>query len=79
MKNTKTRMISGAIILGIIIVSIVVATILLSTKAEKTKQEEIWEYVFNNDIQSMMQNFFAAEDYNEILKDKKYETTTTIN
>lgn len=79
MKNTKTRMIIGAIILGIIIVSIVVATILLSTKAEKTKQEEIWEYVFNNDIQSMMQNFFAAEDYNEILKDKKYETTTTIN
>lgn len=80
MKNTKTKII---LILGLIIVIAIIATLtimfIIPIKGTKSDQEELWDYVFNNNIPSTLQSYFEGEDYDEILKDKLYQTTTNIS
>lgn len=79
MRDTKTKMI--IIIASIIAVTVIVLLICIFALPQKkeSKQEDLWEYVFSGNIQNVFQSYFTGVEYNEVLKDKKYETTTNIS
>lgn len=79
MRSTKTKMIIIiASIIAIAVIILLVCVFALPKKVE-SKQEDLWEYVFCGNVKNMFKSYFDGEDYDEILKDKKYETTTNIS
>lgn len=79
MRSTKTKMIIIiASIIAIAVIILLVCVFALPKKVE-SKQEDLWEYVFCGNVKNMFESYFDGEDYDEILKDKKYETTTNIS
>ena len=80
MKNTKTKII---LILGLIVVMAMIAILtimfILPIKGTKSNQEELWNYVFGDNIQLMVQDYFSGEDYEKLLSNKKYTSTTNIS
>lgn len=79
MRSTKTKMI--IVIASIIVIAVIILLVCVFAlpKKEESKQEDLWEYVFCGNVKNMFQSYFDGEDYDEILKDKKYETTTNIS
>lgn len=79
MRSTKTKMIIIiASIIAVAVIILLVCVFALPKKVE-SKQEELWKYVFCGNVKNMFQSYFDGEDYDEILKNKKYETTTNIS
>ena len=81
MKNTKARMVimAALIIVIIMIVILIVMNLLPTNIVKRSKQEELWGYVFSDSIESIIRDYTNGEDYNEILNDKKYESTISIS
>lgn len=79
MRSTKTKMI--IIILSIVIVAVGALLIVtkMMPKTTESKQEEIWEYIFQGNISNEFKSYFSGEDYDTLLANKKYETTTNIS
>ncbi len=79
MRNTKTKMIIIiASIIAIALIILLVCVFALPKKVE-SKQEDLWKYVFSGNIENMFESYFSGEDYDEMLKNKKYESTTDIS